>query len=68
MPIRSKSRSLIREGTMTSNHRAGYGAEEDKIEELIAFLRRYPDCTLASGQAKLLLKRIDQLEAKLNGE
>lgn len=54
--------------TMTSNHRAGYGTEADKIEELIAFLRRYPDCTLASGQAKLLLKRIDELEAKLNGE
>jgi len=53
---------------MTSNHRAGYGSEADKIEELIAFLRRYPDCTLASGQAKLLLKRIDELEAKLNGE
>jgi len=53
---------------MTSNHRAGYGTEQDKTDELIAFLRRYPECTLASGQAKLLLKRIDELEAKLNGE
>jgi hypothetical protein len=53
---------------MTSNHRAGYGTEHDKINELIAWLRRFPDATLASGQAKLLLKRIDELEAKLNGE
>lgn len=53
---------------MTSNHRAGYGSDADKIADLIAFLRRYPDCTLASGQAKLLLQRIDELEAKLNGE
>jgi hypothetical protein len=53
---------------MTSNHRAGYGTEPDKVAELIAWLRRYPEATLASGQAKLLLQRIDELEAKLNGE
>jgi hypothetical protein len=50
---------------MTSNHRAGYGTETDKIDALIAWLRKYPDATLASGQAKLLLQRIDEYESRI---
>jgi hypothetical protein len=49
--------------TFNSNHRSGYGAEADRTDALIAWLTRYPDATLASGEARLLLNRIRQLEA-----
>jgi hypothetical protein len=49
--------------TFNTNHRTGYGAEADRTDALIAWLTRYPDATLASGEARLLLNRIRQLEA-----
>ena len=44
-------------------HRTGYGDETERTDALIAWLTKYPDATLASGEGRLLLARIRELEA-----
>lgn len=46
-------------------HRTGYGDEAERTDRLIEWLTKHPDATLASGEGKLLLQRIEELETKL---
>lgn len=41
------------------NRRAGY--QQDKLAWVIAWIRKHPDATLASGEAALLVAEIDRL-------
>ena len=41
------------------NHRAGY--HKDKLNYVMAWVRRHPDSTLTSGEGKILLDEIDRL-------
>jgi len=45
-------------------HRTGYGDEAERTDALLAWLTKYPDATLASGEARLLVNRIRELEAE----
>ena len=45
-------------------HRTGYGDEAERTDRLIEWLTKHPDATLASGEARLLLNRIRELEAE----
>ena len=47
-------------GGVTS-HRAGYG---DRLARVEAWLRKYPDATLASGEGAVLLAEIDRLRVE----
>ena len=42
------------------NHRAGY--HKDKLNYVMAWVRRHPDSTMASGEGKILLDEIDRLQ------
>jgi hypothetical protein len=44
-------------------HRTGYGSEADRTDALLAWLTKYPDATLASGEGRLLLARIREMDA-----
>jgi len=45
-------------------HRTGYGSEATRTDALLAWLTKYPDATLASGEGRLLLARIRELEVE----
>ena len=42
------------------NHRSGY--HKDKLQYVMAWVRRHPDSTLTSGEGKVLLDEIDRLQ------
>jgi len=51
--------------TFGTSHRTGYGSDTDRTDRLIEWLTKHPDATLASGEGKLLLQRIEELETQL---
>lgn len=51
--------------TFNTAHRTGYGTEAERTDALIDWLTKHPEATLASGEGKLLLYRIQDLETQL---
>jgi hypothetical protein len=51
----------------STSHRSGYGADAERTDRIVAWIEKYPDTTLASGEAQLLVRRIRELEAQFRG-
>lgn len=51
----------------STSHRAGYGPDRERTDKIVSWVEKYPDTTLASGEAQLLVRRIRELEAQFRG-